>query len=117
MEKQRVDCIYAYILFVQDSPSFNLLLSSVNLLLGGILIISIVPREFEIGGTYNLSLSGLELLLGSLELLLLPLSDVLTLFSLFSLAVLLAHTTQLKRTSWRCVVGVSDVICRDDMEM
>jgi len=36
--------------------------------------------------TYNLSLSGLELLLGSLELFLFPLSDVLTLFSLFSLA-------------------------------
>jgi hypothetical protein len=40
--------------------------------------------------TYDLSLSGLELLLGSLELFLFPLSDVLTLFSLFSLAVLSA---------------------------
>jgi len=40
--------------------------------------------------TYNLSLSGLELLLGSLELFLFPLSDVLTLLGLFSLAVLSA---------------------------
>jgi len=45
-----------------------------------------VHRSNWNGGTYNLSLSGLELLLGSLELFLLPLSDVLTLFSLFSLA-------------------------------
>jgi hypothetical protein len=88
--KQEIDCIYAYILFTQDSPSFNLLLSGVNLLLGGILFISTVSRQ-QMGGTYNLSLSGLELLLGSLELFLFPLSDVLTLFSLFSLAGLLAR--------------------------
>ena len=39
----------------------------------------------QMGGTYNLSLSGLEFLLGSLELFLFPLSDVLTLLGLFSL--------------------------------
>jgi hypothetical protein len=52
----------------------------------------------QMGGTYNLSLSGLELLLGSLELFLLPLSDVLTLLGLFSLAVLLArhYTTDVR---------------------
>jgi hypothetical protein len=71
----------------------------------------------QMEGTYNLSLSGLELFLRSLELFLLPLSDVLTLFSLFSLAVWLAHTTQLKGTAWRWVVGVSDVVRRNDMEM
>jgi len=42
MSKQRIDCIYAYILFIQDSPLFNLLLSGINLLLGGILFISTV---------------------------------------------------------------------------
>ena len=69
------------------------------------------------GVTYNLSLSGLELLLGSLELFLFPLSDVLTLFSLFSLAGLLAHTTQLKRMAWKWMVGVSDIVFQDEMEM
>ena len=53
------------------------------------------------GGTYNLSLSGFELLLGSLELFLFPLSDVLTLFSLFSLAVLLALYTVVVGGAWR----------------
>jgi len=69
------------------------------------------------GVTYNLSLSGLELLLGSLELFLFPLSDVLTLFSLFSLAGLLAHTRKRRGKAWKGVVGVSDIVFQDDMEM
>jgi len=52
--------------------------------------------------TYNLSLSGLELLLGSLELFLFPLSDVLTLLGLFSLAVLSAwHYALMCEKNWR----------------
>jgi len=69
------------------------------------------------GVTYNLSLSGLELLLGSLELFLFPLSDVLTLFSLFSLAGLLAHTIERKGNAWKWMVGMNDNVFQDNMEM
>jgi hypothetical protein len=87
---------YAYIiLFTYKISSLwtELLLSLINLLLSGVLLISTLLSPPDLSRerwTHNLSLGGLELLLGSLKLLLLPLSDVLALLGLFSLPALLA---------------------------